>query len=50
MRLRIFIGLVFFAICILALGRIFVQTVRRPLGLTAQARPTGPVPRFAGIS
>jgi hypothetical protein len=45
MKLRIFLGLLFFAICLLALGRIMVQTVRRPL--VPAARPAGLTPQFA---
>ena len=45
MKLRIFLGLVFLAICVLALGRIIVQTVRRPL--VPAARPARLTPQFA---
>jgi hypothetical protein len=49
MKLRIFLGLIFLAICLLALGRIVVQAVRRPL-VAAAPRPLGPVPQFASRS
>ena len=45
MKLRILLALVFLAICLLALGRIVVQSVRRPL--LPAVRPAGLAPRFA---
>ena len=42
MKLRIFLGFVFFVICVLALGRILVQAARRPF--RPQLRPTRPAP------
>ena len=45
MKLRIFLALVFLVICVLALGRIVVQSVRRPL--VPALRPAGMTARFA---
>jgi hypothetical protein len=45
MKLRVFIGFVFFVICVLALGRVLVQAARRPF--RPQLRPTRPTPRPA---
>ncbi len=45
MKLRIFLGLIFLAICVLAAGRLLVQTVRRPF--VAAPRTLGPAPQFA---
>jgi hypothetical protein len=45
MKLRVFIGFVFFMICVLALSRLLVQAARRPF--RPQLRPTRPTPRPA---
>jgi hypothetical protein len=47
MRLRIFIALVFVAICVLALGRTIVEALRRPFDGSRPTRPIRPTPTFA---